>query len=101
LCCFLQLQLLGHVGHHEGLADGLAAGDAERAVAVGILAIGLIHERLARHLFHGAQHGLIADPAPPQAELKHHLFGRFWDMAVSRARAGHSSRLARFAEQDG
>ncbi len=74
----LQLQLFGHVGHHEGLADGLSAGDAERAVAVGIVAIGRLDEDLARHLFHGAQHRLIADPASPQAKLKHHLFGRIW-----------------------
>jgi hypothetical protein len=70
----LQLQLLGHVGHHEGLADGLAAGDAEGAVAVGVGAIGRLHEDVARNRLHGAQHRLIADPAPPQVELKHHLF---------------------------
>ena len=39
LVVLLQLQLLGHVGDHEGLADGLAAGDAERAVAVGMTAV--------------------------------------------------------------
>ena len=72
----LQLQLLGHVGHHEGLADGLPAGDAERAVAVGVGAVGRLHEGLARNLLHGPQHGLVADPAPPQVELKHHLFRR-------------------------
>ena len=72
----LQMQLLGHVGDHEGLADGLPAGDAERAVAVGIGAIGRLDESLARNLLHGAQHRLVADPAPPQGELKHHLFGR-------------------------
>ena len=72
----LQLQLLGHVGHHERLADGLPAGDAERAVAVGVGAVGRLDEHLARDLLHGAQHRLIADPAPPQVELKHHLFRR-------------------------
>ncbi len=44
----LQLQLLGHVGDHEGLADGLPAGDAERAVAIGVGAIGRLDENLAR-----------------------------------------------------
>ncbi len=68
------LQLFGHVGHHERLADGLPAGDAERAVAPGIGAVRRLHEHVARNFFHGAQHGLIADPAPPQVELKHHLF---------------------------
>ena len=73
---FLQLQLLCHVGHHEGLADGLPAGDAERAVAVGIGAVGRLHEDIARDLFHHAKYRLIADPASPQVELKHHLFRR-------------------------
>src|SRR6202158_6157554 len=73
----LQLQLFGHVGHHERLADGLTAGDAERAVAISVGAVGRLHETLARNLFHGAQYRLIADPTPPQGELKHHLFRRF------------------------
>ncbi len=68
--------MLGHISHHEWLADGLSTGDAERAVAVGIGAIGRLHENVARNLFHGAKHRLIADPAPPQGELKHHLFRR-------------------------
>jgi hypothetical protein len=34
------------------------------------------HENVAWNLFHGAQHRLIADPPPPQVELKHHLFRR-------------------------
>ncbi len=72
-----QLQLLGHVGHHEGLADGLPAGDAERTVAIGVTAVASRHENLPRHLFHGAQYRLVADPPPPQGELKHHLLGRF------------------------
>ena len=71
-----QLELLGHIGDHEGLADSLPAGDAEGAVAVGVLAIALLDEGLARNLFHGAQHRLVADPASPQGELKHHLFRR-------------------------
>jgi hypothetical protein len=33
-------------------------------------------ENIARNLFHGPQHALIADPAPPQVELKPHLFRR-------------------------
>src|ERR1700739_2041377 len=53
----LQLQLLGHVGHHEGLADGLPAGDAERAVAIGLIEIGRLDESLARGFLHGAAHG--------------------------------------------
>src|SRR6185437_6550549 len=62
----------------EGLADGLAAGDAERAVAIGVSAVGRLDEIFARDFLHGAQHGLIADPAPAQVELKHHLFRRIW-----------------------
>jgi len=54
----------------------LPAGDAERAVAVSIRAVTLLDEDLARNFFHGAQHGLVADPASPQGELKHHLFRR-------------------------
>jgi hypothetical protein len=69
----LELQLFRHIGHHEGLADGLPTGDSQRAVAVGIVAIGRLDEHLARNLLHGAKHPLIADAAPPQAELKHHL----------------------------
>src|SRR5260221_11439824 len=80
---FAELQLLGHVGDHKGLADGLPAGDAKRAVAIGVPPIGHRDERLARHLFHGAQHGLIADAPPPQAELEHHLFGRFLGHDIS------------------
>ena len=48
----------------------------ERIVAVGMAAVGRHHEHLARHLFHGAQDGLIRDPPPPQVELEHHLLGR-------------------------
>src|SRR3954453_16426160 len=88
----LHVQLLGHVGNHEGLADGLAAGDPERAVAVSIFTVGGLHERLARDLLHGAQHRLVADPAPPQAELKHHLFRRIW-------RYGHVTPEAAFSKR--
>src|SRR5260370_28235136 len=72
----LRLKLLGYVSNNEGLADGLPAGDAERAVGIGIGAIGRRHENFARNLFHGAKHRLIADPAAAQGELKHHLFRR-------------------------
>src|SRR5712671_1926367 len=74
----LHVQLFGHVGDHEGLADSLAAGDPERAVPVRIAPVDGLDERLARDLLHGAQHRLVAYPAPPQAELKHHLFRRIW-----------------------
>src|SRR5712671_337935 len=74
----LHVQLLGHVGDHEGLADSLAAGDPERAVPVRIAPVDGLDERLARDLLHGAQHRLVTDPAPPQAQLKHHLFRRIW-----------------------
>src|SRR5438552_2554970 len=73
---FLQLRLFGHVSHHKRLADGLPAGDPKRAVPIRISPIGRVHEKLARNLLHGAQHRLIADPASPQGELKHHLFLR-------------------------
>src|SRR3954453_13721354 len=71
-----QLQLLRHVGDYERLADGLPAINAERTIPVGVTAIGRLDERLARDLLHGAQHRLIADTAPPQGKLKHHLFRR-------------------------
>ena len=48
----------------------------QRAVAIGVGAIGFLDESVARHLFHRPQHRLIADPAAPQDELKHHLFRR-------------------------
>ena len=70
----LQRQLFGHVGHHEGLADGLPAGDGQRTVTIGVGTIGLGDKGLARHVLHGAQHALVADAPPPQRELKHHLF---------------------------
>src|SRR5258705_9824339 len=73
----LQLQLFGHVSDHKRLADGLPAGDTERAVTVSIGPIGRLDEHFARNLLHGAKHRLIADPAASQGELKHHLFRRF------------------------
>ena len=72
----LKLQLLGHVGHHEGLADGLAAGNAERAVAIGFGAIAFADKVLPRDLLQRPQDRLIADPAPPQVQLKHHFLWR-------------------------
>src|SRR5712671_7392127 len=90
----LHVQLLGHIGNHEGLADGLAAGDSERAVPVGISTVGGLYERLTRDFFHGAQYRLVADPAPPQAELKHHLFRRIW-------RYGHITLEAALSKRRG
>ena len=40
----LQLQLFGHVGDHEGLTDGLSAGNTQRAVAVGVGPISDLHK---------------------------------------------------------
>src|SRR5215472_3925078 len=73
---FLQLELLGHIGHNEGLADRLSAAYAECAVAVGVAPVAFLHKGLARHIFHRTQDRLVADPPPPQGELKHHFFGR-------------------------
>jgi hypothetical protein len=72
----LQVQLLGHVRNHKGLADGLPAGDTKRDVAIGIGAIGRFNERFPRHILHGVKHRLVADAAPPQIQLKHHFLGR-------------------------
>ncbi len=91
----LQIQLLGHVGHDKGLADGLPAGDAERAVTVGIATIGGLDEDFARDFFHDAQHRLVADPPPPQVELEHHLFRRMW-----RGRHGDLAGRGRDSDQD-
>ena len=33
------LELLGHIGDDKGLADGLAAGDTERAIPIGFRAV--------------------------------------------------------------
>ncbi len=71
-----QLQLLGHVRHHKRLTDGLPAGNAKRRVPIGGVPVASFDERLARNFFHGPQHGLVADAAAAQVELKHHLLRR-------------------------
>ena len=68
------LQSLGHVADHVGLADGLAAGDRQRLVGIGAVGEFGSDEIFARHLVHGAQHRLVADAAPAQRQLKLHAF---------------------------
>src|SRR5262249_58049177 len=43
-------ELLGHVGDHIGLTDGLAAGDRQRLVRIGGIGEPGVDEVLARHL---------------------------------------------------
>src|SRR6185437_4249255 len=45
---FANLELLRHVSDDEGLADRLAAGDWQRAVVIGAVDEGRIHEHFAR-----------------------------------------------------
>ena len=73
-------KLLRHVGDHVGLADGLAAGDRQRLVRIGRGGKRRIDEILARHLVHGAQHGLVDDPAAAQRQQEFHTL----DALVSR-----------------
>jgi hypothetical protein len=86
----LQLELLGHVGDDEGLADGLSTRYRHRAVAIGFRPIGRLDEVLPRHLLQRAQHGLIADAPPTQGKLKQHFL---------RGRAGHRGLIARLEAQ--
>ncbi len=69
-----QRQLLGHIGHHIGLADGLPAVDRQRVVGIGALGEFRFDELPARHLVHGPQHRLVADAAPPQRQQEFHVF---------------------------
>jgi hypothetical protein len=79
------LQLLGHVRHHIGLADGLAAGDRQRMVGIGGIEQVGIDEMLARNFVHGPQHRLLGDAAPAQVEQKLHAA----DALVSGRQIGH------------
>src|SRR4051812_9192078 len=71
----LEPELVGHIGDHEGLTDGLSAGNAQRRIAKGVAAVARLDKDLTVYLVHGAQYRLVADAAPPKIELKHHLFG--------------------------
>jgi len=85
----LDPEMLGHVGDHIGLADGLAAGDRQRLVRIGIVQKRPVDEMLARHLVHGAQHRCVADPALAQAEQELHAA----DIVVARRLFGHGASL--------
>ena len=65
-------ELLGHVGDHVGLADGLAAGDRQRPVGIGVVREAVVDEVLARHLVERAQHRHVVDAAPAQLEQELH-----------------------------
>src|SRR6478609_592162 len=79
-------EMLGHEGNHIGLADGLATGNRERLIRVGIVDESVLDEMLARHLVHGPQHCRIADAAPTQAEQELHTA----DVVVARRLLGHA-----------
>ncbi len=65
-------ELLGHIGHHERLADGLAAGDRQRAIRIGVVRETVVNEALARHVVERAQHRHVVDAAPAQLEQELH-----------------------------
>src|SRR4029077_18940340 len=83
--------MLGHEGHHIGLADGLATGNRKRLIRVGIVHESILDEMLARHLVHGPQHRWIADAASAQAEQELHTA----DIVVARRLLGHAEPPSR------
>jgi hypothetical protein len=66
------VELLGHIGDDEGLADGLPAGDRQRLVGVSSLGEIRLDEIFARHLVERTQHVGAADAAAAQAEQEAH-----------------------------
>jgi hypothetical protein len=66
-------KLFGHIGHDEWLADGLPTFDRQRLIGVGAFDKAGGDKVLPRHFLHGTEHGLIADPAPPQRKLEFHV----------------------------
>src|ERR1051326_8318899 len=62
----LDLQLLRGIGHDVRLADGLAAGDGQRAVVIGAYLERLVDELLAWRSLDGAEHPLVGDALPPE-----------------------------------
>ena len=81
-------ELFGHIGDDKGLTDGLPTGDRQRLVGIGALGEARSDKIFARHLVHGAQHGLVADAPPAQRELKLHAFDVVgcWDCGHGRPR---------------
>src|SRR5262249_36477729 len=67
-----------------GLADGLAAGDRQRVICVGLVAVVGRHEIFARHFIERTQDGRIGNAALAHLELELHASHAF----VAR-RAGH------------
>ena len=67
-----QRQLLGHIGDHVRLADGLPARDRQRLVGIGGFDKAGFDEIGARHLLHRPQHRLVADAAPAQRQQELH-----------------------------
>jgi len=67
------IELLGHVGHHIGLADGLAARDRQSLVSVGAARKSGLDKIFTRHLVHRPQDGLICNTPPTQGQQKLHM----------------------------
>src|SRR5213592_3447648 len=67
-----ELEELRHERDDVGLGDGLFLADRERVVAVRAPAERLLHEEVARHLTHRAEHAHVGDPAALEL-LLHHL----------------------------
>ncbi len=68
-----QGQLLGHVGDHVRLADGLPAGNRQRLVGIGSVGELALDEALARHLVQGPQHRRVADATAAQRQQELHM----------------------------
>src|SRR5207247_1669337 len=67
-----ELEELRHERDDVGLGDGLFLADRERVVAVRAPAERFLHEEVARHFTHRAEHAHVGDPAALEL-LLHHL----------------------------
>ena len=71
----LDPEILGHPGHHDRLADGLAGIDPEGPIRIRAVAEQLRHERLAGDRTHGREDALVGHPASPQLIRDHRSSG--------------------------
>src|SRR6056297_2628062 len=83
----LETQPLDHVGHDEGLRDGLVRVDGQRAVGISLAFQAVRHETLARHASHRIQNQRITYPARADLAFDHlrakiliirHVTSPFW-----------------------
>ena len=86
-----QFEGLGHEGHHERLADGLAGSDRQRPVLPGLVQEGRVDEQLARHPLERPEHRAADDAAAPQAHDQADLAGLVvaqWKVSASLVSVG-------------